>query len=184
VLQPVRRVVTGRDADGRSVLLFDGAAPHVAENPNWPGAGLTVLWESRESPADNRGSADPTDRPLGVHTPPSGTSFMIWTRPPDSALEAMSAEELERAAVPMIEGAASAAPDAESRVPAAMHVTDTLDYMVVLSGELTLIVDEGETTLGPGDVVIDRGVRHSWANRGAEAAIAAIVTIDALPWPE
>ena len=59
-----------------------------------------------------------------------------------------------------------------------MHRTETIDYGIVLSGEITLVLDDSETTLGPGDVVIQRGTDHRWENRGAEPARVAFVLID------
>ena len=62
-----------------------------------------------------------------------------------------------------------------------MHATDTLDYLIVLSGQVTLVLEKGEAALGPGDFVVDRGVLHGWRNDGAEPCICAVVNLPAHP---
>lgn len=65
--------------------------------------------------------------------------------------------------------------------PALMHATDTIDYLVILSGRVTLVLEEGEADLGPGDLVVDRGVPHGWRNPHEEPCIAAVVNLPAHP---
>lgn len=62
-----------------------------------------------------------------------------------------------------------------------MHATDTIDYLVIISGQVTLVLEEGEVTLGPGDLVVDRGVMHAWRNDGAVPCVAAVVNLPAAP---
>lgn len=62
-----------------------------------------------------------------------------------------------------------------------MHVTDTIDYLVILSGRVTLVLEEGEVDLGPGDFVVDRGVMHGWRNPNDEVCVAAVITMPAHP---
>jgi quercetin dioxygenase-like cupin family protein len=62
-----------------------------------------------------------------------------------------------------------------------MHATDTVDYLIMLSGELTMMVDNGEVTLKPFDTLIQRGVNHGWVNRGTNPALIAAAVIDAEP---
>jgi len=62
-----------------------------------------------------------------------------------------------------------------------MHATDTIDYLVILSGEVTLVLEGGEAALGPGDFVVDRGVMHGWRNDGAVPCVAAVVNLPAKP---
>ncbi len=69
------------------------------------------------------------------------------------------------------------APNSEGR----MHATDSIDYLVILSGHVTLVVEDGEAALGPGDFVVDRGVLHAWRNSGSEPCVAAVVNIPAHP---
>jgi uncharacterized cupin superfamily protein len=60
-----------------------------------------------------------------------------------------------------------------------MHKTRTIDYVVLLSGEVTLLLDKGEVDLKPFDVVVQRGTSHAWVNKGKEPALIAAVLIDA-----
>lgn len=62
-----------------------------------------------------------------------------------------------------------------------MHATDTIDYLVILSGRVTLVLEEGEAELGPGDLVVDRGVVHGWRNPHGEPCVAAVVNLPARP---
>lgn len=62
-----------------------------------------------------------------------------------------------------------------------MHATDTIDYLVIIAGKVTLVLEEGEALLGPGDLVVDRGVMHAWRNDSAEPCIAAVVNLPAQP---
>ncbi len=64
---------------------------------------------------------------------------------------------------------------------AIMHATDTIDYLVILSGRVTLVLESGEVSLGQGDFVVDRGVMHGWRNTGSEPCVAAVVNIPAHP---
>ena len=80
--KPIRRVVTGHNAQGKSIFVADGPSPHVMQR----GTGsvtVTELWETRASPADNRGNADAIDRPFRLHPPNNGTVFRIIAYPPD-----------------------------------------------------------------------------------------------------
>jgi mannose-6-phosphate isomerase-like protein (cupin superfamily) len=65
--------------------------------------------------------------------------------------------------------------------PAVMHATDTIDYLVILSGRVTLVLEEGEADLGPGDFVVDRGVMHGWRNPHGERCVAVAVNLPAHP---
>lgn len=62
-----------------------------------------------------------------------------------------------------------------------MHATDTIDYLVILQGHVTLVLEEGEADLGPGDFVVDRGVVHGWRNPHDAPCVAAVVNLPAQP---
>ncbi len=171
----VRRVLTGHDARGRSVFIADGLAPNVKEMASMPGLALTDLWETKGAPARNEGSADNADRPVRLEPPKSGTILRIVEFPPDSAWRGRTDG---RAGFDSI--GAGHAQDAHSSDPM-MHKTATVDYIIVLKGEIHAIMDEGETLLRAGDVLVQRGTNHSWSVRGDAPCIIAAVLVSAAP---
>jgi hypothetical protein len=171
----VRRVVTGHDAGGKSIFLADGLAPNVKEMAAMPGLALTDLWETRGAPARNDGDADNAARPVRLEPPRNGTILRIVEFPPDAAWRGRTDG---RAGFDSI-GAAHAQ-DAHSADPM-MHTTATVDYIIVLKGEIYAIMDRGETLLKAGDVLVQRGTNHSWSVRGDEPCIIAAVLVSAAP---
>ena len=173
----VRRVLTGHDADGSSTIIADGFAPNVKEMASMPGLALTDLWETTGAPADNDGHADAAARPVHLEPPRNGTLFRIVEFPPDAQWRDRADA---REAFDSI--AAGHAPDKTSADPM-MHKTNTVDYIVVLQGEIYAILEKGEVHLKPGDVFVQRGTNHSWSVRGNEPCIVAVVLVNAKPAP-
>jgi len=182
MLRPIRRVVTGHNERGRSVIIFDGNAPAVYSSPDWPTRGVTMIWGDGRMPASNNGNAlaEEVMQPAPIPSGATGASFMVMHLPPESELEAMTPETQARVTIPVARTFAGAFELDTSR-GYCMHGTDTVDYIVILSGEVSLLVDEGEVTLKAGDTVIQRGVNHGWINRGKEVCIVAAVAIKAEP---
>jgi len=175
--KPIRRVVTGHDAAGKSVFVRDGAAPHVyCRSPG--SAVVTELWETRGAPADNHGQAEVTDHPFRLAPPQTGTVFRIIEYPPDK--ERLNALARERAAGDDGSGHIAALDRGSPRHPG-FHKTHSVDYAIVLSGEIYALMDEGEVLLKAGDVLIQRGTNHAWSNRTDAPATLAFVLIDAEP---
>ena len=176
-----RRVVTGHDERGRSFVASDGP-------PGGRRRGLLELWNTARMPADN---ADPTDaaaaRDVILEPDPDGTVFRFFEVAPESELPALEerrrAWEVGLAAMDDDERASATAlrPDV-SRHPS-MHRTKTVDYVVLLRGEVTMLLDEGEVRLRPFDVVVQRGTNHGWVNYGDETALLVGVLVDAEPLP-
>jgi hypothetical protein len=171
----VRRVLTGHDADGKSMLLMDGLAPNVKEMTAMPGLALTDLWETKGAPARNDGSVDNADRPVRLEPPRGGTILRIVEFPPDSA---WCGNTDGRAGFDSI--GAGHAQDAHSSDPM-MHKTASVDYIIVLKGEIYAIMDKGETLLKAGDILVQRGTNHSWSVRGNQPCIIAAVLVSAAP---
>lgn len=170
----IRRVVTGHDGQGRAVVAIDGAASTVrvrAAN----GLTSTLLWAEDGTPGDNSGAPDKADREIGVAPPDGGSVFRIVTFPPESA----GGAEISNAEFKAELGLDTA--DAQSARHPSMHKTRSVDYGVVLSGEIDLLLDDTDVTLRAGDVVIQRGTNHGWVNRGTEPCSMAFVLIDAKP---
>jgi mannose-6-phosphate isomerase-like protein (cupin superfamily) len=168
-------VITGHDAAGKSIFLSDALAPNVKEMASMPGLALTDLWETKGAPAHNEGGADNADRPVRLEPPRSGTILRIVEFPPDSQWRNRAEA---RAAFDSI--GAGHAPDRHSADPM-MHKTATVDYIIVLKGEIYAIMDKGETLLKAGDFLIQRGTNHSWSVRGNEPCIIAAVLVSAAP---
>jgi len=244
--KPIRRVVTGHDAAGRSVFITDAAAPHVYNRA--PGSAVvTELWETRAMPADNSGNDEVTDHPFRLAPPRNGSVFRIVEYPPDkerlpalaseasgqrgnsilrapdtrpepgsSARAALASEAsgqrgnsivrahsaskdareraddtrpepgssaraaLERQRASVDDGSGHAFDRGSPRHPG-FHKTSSVDYAIVLSGEIYAMMDEGEVLLRAGDVLVQRGTHHAWSNRTDEPARLAFVLIDAEP---
>jgi hypothetical protein len=173
--KPVRRVVTGHNAEGKSIFLMDGAAPRVF-NRGTGSVVVTELWRTTGSPADNRGSEDAVAPAFRLPPPPQGSAFRIIEYPPDS--ERLPALARERDAPDDGSGRHAATDRGNPRHPG-FHKTHTVDYAIVLAGEIYALMDEGEVLLRAGDVLIQRGTNHAWSNRSSEPAYLAFVLIDA-----
>jgi mannose-6-phosphate isomerase-like protein (cupin superfamily) len=171
----VRRVVTGHDAGGKSVFLRDELAPNVKEMSAMPGLALTDLWETAGAPARNEGDADAAARPVRLEPPPNGTILRIVEFPPDSAWRGKTDGREGFDSI-----GARHAQDAHSSDPM-MHKTATVDYIIVLEGEIHAIMDTGETLLKAGDILVQRGTNHSWSVRGDAPCIIAAVLVSAAP---
>jgi mannose-6-phosphate isomerase-like protein (cupin superfamily) len=171
----VRRVLTGHDAEGRSTFIADGPAQNVKEMASMPGLALTDLWETSDAPANNEGDGDAAARPVRLEPPPRGTILRIVEFPPDSQWRTRADA---REAFDSI--GAQHAPDKTSSDPM-MHKTSTVDYIIVLKGEIHAVLENGEKLLRPGDIIVQRGTNHSWSVRGSEPCIIAAVLVSAKP---
>jgi mannose-6-phosphate isomerase-like protein (cupin superfamily) len=171
----VRRVLTGHDSAGKSTIIADGLAPNVKEMASMPGLALTDLWETTGAPATNDGHADAATRPVRLEPPKNGSILRIVEFPPDTAWR-QSADARE--AFKSI--GAGHAPDRKSADPM-MHRTSTVDYIIVLKGEIHAVMEQGETLLRAGDILVQRGTNHSWSVRGNEPCIVAAVLVNAKP---
>jgi quercetin dioxygenase-like cupin family protein len=171
----VRRVLTGHDAQGRSSFIADGEAANVKEMASMPGLALTDLWETGGAPASNAGDKDAAARPVRLEPPKNGTLLRIVEFPPDSDWRG-SADG--KAAFKSI--GAGHAQDSASSDPM-MHRTSTVDYIIVLKGEIHAIMETGEKLLRAGDILVQRGTNHSWSVRGNEPCIIAAVLVNAKP---
>jgi hypothetical protein len=161
-----RRVVTGHK-DGKARVLFDGPAPN-RKLRQASGVVSTLLWVTDASPADISGSADRSEREIGVPPPPSGSIFRVVEFPPG---EKQGSREAVLKEMGLSGQAASAHPG--------MHKTRSIDYAVVMEGEIDMLLDEGEVHLAAGDVLVQQGTNHAWANRSSRPCRIAFVLIDA-----
>jgi hypothetical protein len=169
----VRRIVTAVNAAGRSYILSDTLLPTAAVAPGEPvRAGL---WVTDAAPASNTGTRDPVPDGVITRIAPAdrgGTVLRIVDFVPQSVGRTDPAELARRGA--------RTTPDRSAKDPG-FHATDTVDYAICLEGEIWAVLDEGETLMRPGDVLIQRGTYHAWSNRSNRVCRMAFVLIDAEP---
>ncbi len=175
-----RRVVTGHDAAGRSVVLKDSDALLLNESPDWAGWSLTGLWLTGQTPASNAGDEDPITPQSAAVLSEADSVFVMCTLPPEGVLKSLPEDQRLR-----VTRRGPGEPDGVTsgglETHFTMHTTRTIDYIVLVSGELTCLMEDGEVTLRPGDTLIQRGTRHGWSNRGTELAVFAVVMVKAEP---
>ena len=171
-LDRVRRIVTGHNATGKSVFVEDRICPHVVKRAN--GNTIVELWSTDEHPVDNSGYEDPGIPNKVLDTGKDGSLFHIVIYPPDA--ERIAATEAAKARVEQI----SARYEGKGR-HFGFHATETLDYAIVLKGEIYALMDEGELKMTEGDVLIQRGTAHAWSNRSNQPCSVLFAMIPANP---
>ena len=171
----VRRVVTGHDRNGKAVFASDHEIDPLTM-ALIPGAEYHRLWGADQAPTFP-GEGGPTAQP-GYFPPVGGYRFAFFSIPPGTW--SMPPElDLEAALTEMEEKLPGMLAYLEVDDPG-MHTTDTIDFEVVLSGEVILELDDGvEKVLRPGDTVVQNGTRHRWGNRGTEPAVLASFLVGA-----
>jgi len=154
-----RRVVTGHDAKGTSVVLSDGPVPVHRVMPQ-DGVGFYEIWQTEDAPAPVMPVEpnEPTERTLRVPPPQSGTKIRINEFLPGFINELGNQSPV--------------------------HRTESIDYGIVLEGEIYLVLDDSEVLLRAGDVVVQRGTDHAWANRSNGVCRVAFILVDGRFSPE
>lgn len=174
----VRRIITGHDNDGKSIVVEDTPSPHTMHLPGVPAFGVTDIWKTESSPASNAGSADACDGPITLEPPSSGTVFRVVEFPPDRDYIGKWDPHAGFAGMGDSGADALATSDAPHE---AMHKTRSVDYAFVLSGEIVAVLDKCEVAMRAGDVLVQRGTNHAWSNRTDAPAVVGFVLIDAMP---
>ncbi|QEW01094.1 cupin domain-containing protein [Microbacterium caowuchunii] len=147
-----RRIVTGHDAAGVSVVVSDAPVPVTRELPQ-DGVAFHEVWETAGAPAAiGAAFTDPTIGEITVPPPVRGTRIRINEFLPGH----LDARGLQ----------------------SPVHRTESIDYGIVLEGEITLVLDDSEVTARAGDIVVQRGTDHAWANRGEDVARVAFILVD------
>ena len=173
----IRRVVTGHDADGRAVVASDGPLPTVVEIAAIPGTVFHEVWSTSQTPAAVDNAPDPTTGPLTLPPPKQGTRIRFVDIPPDTPEFLAHGAAKMHAAFSEVGDADASTVKADSPHPL-MHRTESIDYGVVIEGEMTLMLDDAQVALAPGSVVIQRGTNHAWANRSGRPCRMLFVLID------
>jgi hypothetical protein len=169
---PIRRVVTSHRDDGTAVVRFDGEATNVRVRANG-GLVSTLLWTTDRTPA-TYSDVDRGAVPSGVAPPPGGSVLRVVTFPPEDPNTAADAASVH--AEMGLHG------DTRGRRPIRhpfMHATESVDYAIVLDGEIDMLLDEDEIHLRTGDILVQQGTNHAWVNRSGAPCTIAFVLIDA-----
>ena len=181
----IRRVLTGHDADGKAIILEDGPAPVVRTDPKRPGYAMTQLWITDAAPARVGNNPDPTLRPITLQPPENGTVVRIIEFPPASQeLSDVDAKTASEAFAMYGDKKALTSSGSKPARHPFMHRTQTVDYAVVLSGEIVMLLDDSEVVLKAGEVLIQRGTNHAWTNRSEEPCKVLFVLVDGKFDPE
>jgi hypothetical protein len=166
----IRRVVTKLDDSGKAVVMFDGRVPLSGERPpNF----VANMWVTDRSLPDFSWSTDRGKTKTGIAPPKSGTVLRIVEFAPEpEAVARMDMNTMMR-----VVGASAPAKGLPPRHPM-MHRTRTLDYAIIMSGEIDMLLDEGEVHLRAGDVLVQQATNHAWVNRGKDPARVAFILMD------
>ena len=169
----MRRIITGHNQHGKSIITLDGPpARSIGEDVG----GLFEVWNTDGSDIISTDEIDRADEDILLSPPSGGTKFRYFQiNPlpegvPDAMMQEIAADAFEKI------GAAHYRVDTKKHP--AMHKTETIDYIILLQGDVTLILDEEEIDLKPFDVVVQRGTNHAWVNNGDEPALLIAVLID------
>jgi len=171
----VRRIVTGHDSEGNAVIASDGRSPRVID-VSGRGTVFHEIWHTDAMPVPiPQANEEPQEEGLKLPPPKNGVRIRVVDfppEPPDMKFDPAQSKELFAQM-----GAREASTHKAGGHPF-MHRTETVDYGIVLEGEIVLMVDKGETLCRPGDIVIQRGTNHAWSNRSGKPARMAFVLID------
>jgi uncharacterized cupin superfamily protein len=173
-----RRIVTKDNDAGTSVTIADGPAPDVMFDPARPGFISARIWVTDATPVQIKQAQDALALPHGIAPPPRGSVCRIVTFPPDDTFRgSIGAAEVAAFFHAMgAPGASTYSPDAAHPY---MQRTRTLDFCLILDGEITLVLDTQEVQLAAGDIVVQRGTNHAWSNRSSRPCTIAISSHDA-----
>jgi mannose-6-phosphate isomerase-like protein (cupin superfamily) len=167
--QTMRRVVTGLDDKNHAVVLFDSAMPLKSVGP---GIIATNFWITDTYPPSLL-KDDPSGRPIGTAPPDNGTKFrVVEFAPLDAAAEAKLPPEM------IAKGITNAPARGIPVKHPLMHRTRSLDYAVILSGEIDMMLDDTSVHLKQGDMIVQQATNHAWVNHGKEPCRILFVLMD------
>ena len=168
----VRRVVTTIDKSDKAVVLFDDQ-PQKKVRPN-TGTASRLFWVTDQTPADLSGTKDRAAIEIGIMPPRGGSVFRMVDFPPET-------EEMRKLDPHTMHASLGDGAPKRGKPPRhpAMHRTRSVDYAIVMSGEIDMLLDDSEIHLKAGDVLVQQGTNHAWVNRGSEPCRIAFILIDA-----
>jgi uncharacterized cupin superfamily protein len=162
--KPVRRIVCIDNDQGKSEAISDGPSPDVRTDPARPGFASTRIWVTDRTPARIQGIRETLDKPHTLEPPPGGSVCRVVDFPPDDAFKGKVGAKEVRAYFAAMGSPGASTYSAQAPNPY-MQKTQTLDFCLVLEGEITLVLDKEEVHLKAGDTVVQRGTNHAWSNR-------------------
>ena len=177
-VKPVRRLVTVDDGPGvhaRSRCIADGPSPDVRTDPARPGFSSTRIWVTDRTPARIEGVTETLHVPHTLEPPPGGSVCRVVTFPPEAGHRASATDV---AAYFAAVGSPTASTGGAGAKHPYMQKTRTLDFCLVLEGEITLVLDKQEVHLKAGDTVVQRGTNHAWSNRSSRPCTIAFSSHD------
>jgi len=167
----IRRVVTGLDANNKAVVMFDSRVP-LQSGPY--GLTSTNLWVTNSYPLGFSFKDDTSAIPVGVSPLDNGTKFRVVEFPP---LDAATEAKMEPGFLMKAVGTVAPARGLPVTHPL-MHRTRSVDYAVVLSGEIDMMLDDSVVHLKPGDTIVQQATNHAWVNRGTQTCRILFVLMD------
>ena len=171
-MKSTRRIVTGHDASGKAIAAFD--APITAKQRSVGGNGMTLLWVTGEFHVDMSGSADRAQTQVGVPPPANGTIFRIVDVAPAPAGGHAEAVDHHQILISM-----GIDPSTQGYARHAnTHRTRTIDYAIVMEGEIDMLLDDSEVHVKAGDVLVQQGTNHAWVNNSGKPCRIAFILID------
>ncbi|AJQ95691.1 cupin domain-containing protein [Gynuella sunshinyii] len=177
ITKTIRRIVTGHNKQGRSVISEDGAVPKTMDLEAVPGTRFHEVWSTLQTPARIDNGEDPTLGPVVLSPPEQGTRIRFVDIPPDTQEYLDNGLKNMKDMFAKVGETNASTADTNSPHPL-MHRTESIDYGIVMDGEITLILDEDEVDLTQGDVVIQRGTNHAWANRSDRTCRMLFILVD------
>ena len=169
----MRRVVTGHDEEGKSIVVLDGPpAKSIGEDVG----GLFELWNTDGNLINTKDRIDRADDEILLSPPKNGSKFRYFQINPTP--EGVPMDVLQNMAADAFEKIGASHHRIDTSKHPAMHKTDTIDYIILLEGDITLILDKEEVVIKPHDVVVQRGTNHAWVNNGNNPALLIAVLID------
>ena len=175
-IKPIRRVVTGNDAQGRSRVLIDSAAPGVTANTFKKGTGMTDIWLFDSCPAPISGERDDGNVPFAFEPPARGGRLrIVQSEPKPAAYDPAQDTYITAEHPPRKTEGGTWERGRQNLFTTRIHKTETVDYGILLSGERVLITDAGEHVLKPGDVVVQLGSWHAWSDRNYGSQMAFVM---------
>lgn len=176
-IRPIRRVVTGNDAQGRSCVLFDSAAPNVRVSPYQKGTSMTDIWVFDRCPADISGTRDDGNLPFNFEPPANGGHFRIVQsaqKPKD--YDVATDRFITAEHPPEKKPGGKWERGGQSLYTTRIHKSEALDYGIMLCGERVLVTDDGEHPLRVGSVVVQVGSWHAWSNPNEFSQMAFVMS--------